>query len=151
MYENNDNENHQFEWADLLAKFNPDDGDIGSSVIEGRYDFDDDSEENSELTCKRLIAYHQLEAYSLYLKDKPTESAAYHKFLVSIFSFVLACIIIVMIIISHHHSEGALQSQGICQQGAWVAIDAHSIGEIQVGFGGRKYGSCRGCGGQGGA
>ena len=116
MYENNDNEIRQFEWADLLAKFNPDDGDIGSSVIEGRYDFDDDSEENSELTCKRLIAYHQLEAYSLYLKDKPTESAAYRKFLVSVFYCVLAYII-AMIIISHYHYAGALQLRGYCQQG----------------------------------
>ena len=67
--------------------------------------------ENAELThSKRLIAYHQLEAYSLYLEDKPAELAAYGKFLVSIFSLVLACIIIVMIKISHHHSAGALQS-----------------------------------------
>ena len=60
---------------------------------------------------KRLIAYDQLKAYSLYLKDKPAELAAYHKFLVSIFSFVHAYFIVV-VIISHHRSAGALQSRG---------------------------------------
>ena len=78
---------------------------------------------------KRLIAYDQLKAYSLYLKDKPAELAAYRKFLVSIFSFVHAYFIVV-IIISHHHSAGALQSQGYCQQGAWAVIGAHGIGGI---------------------
>ena len=93
---------------------------------------------------KRLIAYHQLEAYSLYLEDKPTELAAYCKFLVSVLSIVLACIIIAMIRISHHHSAGALQLQGYCQQGAWAANDFHSTGEIRVGSGGGKCGSCSG-------
>ena len=85
---------------------------------------------------ERVIAYHQLKAFSLYLEDKPAESAAYRKFLVSIFSLVLACIIIVMIIISHHHSVGALQSRGYCQQGAWAAIGVYGTGEIRVGSGG---------------
>ena len=107
--------------------------------------------ENAELThSKRLIAYHQLEAYSLYLEDKPAELAAYRKFLVSVFSMVLACIIIAMIIISHHHSAGALQSRGYCQQGAWAANDFHSTGEIRVGSGNGK-GSCHGYGGRRGA
>ena len=107
MYEeHNDDENRQTEWADLLEKFDPDDKYI--SVYEGRYDYDDDSEKKTELMCKRLIAYHQLEAYSLYLEDKPAELAAYRKFLVSIFSFVHAYFIAV-VIISHHHSVGALQ------------------------------------------
>ena len=111
MYDDhNDDENRQSKWADLLVKLNPNDENIGTNVYEGRYDFDDDSEENSEVTRNRLIAYHQLEAFSLYLKDKSAESAAYRMFLVSIFSFVLAYIIVIMIIISHHHSVGALQS-----------------------------------------
>jgi len=42
------------------------------------------------LTRKRLIAYDQLKAFSLYLKDMPAELAAYRKFLISIFSFVHA-------------------------------------------------------------
>jgi len=130
------NENLQTEWADLLEKFDPDDEYI--DAYKGRYDFDDDSEEKAELTRKRLIAYHQLEAYSLYLEDKPTELAAYSKFLVSVLSIVLACIIIAMIIISHHHSAGALQSRGYCQQGAWAANDFHSTREIRVCSGGGK-------------
>ena len=147
--EYNDDENRQSEWADLLEKFDPDDKYV--SVYKGRYDIDDDSEEKAELTRKRLIAYHQLEAYSLYLEDKPAELAAYRKFLVSVFSMVLACIIIFMIIISHHHSAGALQSRGYCQQGAWAAIDFYGAGEIRVSFGdssGRNCGSCRSGGGK---
>jgi hypothetical protein len=112
--EGNDDENRQSEWADLLEKFDPDDKYV--SVYEGRYDIHDDSEEKAELTHKRLIAYHQLEAYSLYPEDKPAELAAYCEFLVGIFSVVLACINIAMIIISHHHSAGALQLRGYCQQ-----------------------------------
>jgi len=109
LYDESDNdENRQSEWADLLKKFDPDDEYV--SVYEGRYDIDNDSEEKAELMRKRLIAYHQLEAYSLYLEDKPAELAAYRKFLVSVFFMVLACIIIAMIIISQHHSAGALQS-----------------------------------------
>jgi len=97
----NDDENRQSEWADLLKIFDPDDEFV--SVYEGRYDIDDDYEEKEELTRKRLIAYDQLKA----LKDKPAELAAYHKFLVSIFSFVHAYFIVV-VIISHHRSAGAL-------------------------------------------
>jgi len=109
LYEEyNDDENRQTKWADLLKKFDP--GNQYISVYEGRHDFDDDSKEKAELTCKRLIAYHQLEAYSVNLEDKPSELAACCKYLVSVFSMVLACIIIFMIIISHHHSAGALQS-----------------------------------------
>ncbi len=69
--ESNDDKNRQSEWADLLEKFDPDDKYV--SAYEGRYDIDDDSEEKAELTRKRLITYHQLEAYSLYLEDKPAE------------------------------------------------------------------------------
>jgi len=100
-----------------------------------------------------LIAYHQLEAYSLYLEDKPSELAAYREILVSVFSMVLACIIIFMRIISHHHydSAGALQSRGYCQEGSWAANGVHGTEEIQVGSGGGKYGSCRGYGGRWGA
>jgi len=108
--DHNDDESHQSEWADLLVKLNPNDEDIGSSVYKGRYDFQDDFEEDSEVKHKRLYAYHQLEAFSLYLKDKPAESAAYCKFLVSIFSFVHAYIIVKIIISQHHHYVGALQS-----------------------------------------
>ena len=88
----NDDENRQSEWEDLLKKFDPDD----EFVDAGRNDFADDFEEKAELTRERLIAYHQLKAFSLYLEDKPTELAAYRRFLVSIFSMVLAFIIIVM-------------------------------------------------------
>ena len=88
LCEKSDDENRQSEWEELLEKFDPDDKFIDA----GRYDFVDDFEENAELTRKRLIAYHQLEAYSLYLEDKPAELAAYREFLVSVFSMVLAFI-----------------------------------------------------------
>jgi hypothetical protein len=86
--ESNDDENPQCDWADLLERFDPDNEFV--STYEGRYDIDDDSEEKAELTRKRLIAYDQLKAFSLYLKDMPAELAAYRKFLISIFSFVHA-------------------------------------------------------------
>jgi hypothetical protein len=97
LCDKNDDKNHQSEWEDLLEKFDPD----NEFIDAGRYDFVDDFEEKAEF---------QLKAFSLYLEDKPTELAAYRRFLVSIFSMVLATIIIFMIIISHHHSIGALQS-----------------------------------------
>ena len=61
---------------------------------------------------KRLIAYDQLKAFSLYLKDMPAELAAYRKFLISIFTFIFSFVhayFIAVVIISHHHSVGALQ------------------------------------------
>jgi hypothetical protein len=79
LYENTYDENLQSDWEDLLEKFYPEDEFIDA----GRYDFDDDSEEQAELTRKRLIAHHQLKAFSLYIKDKPALSAAYYDFLVS--------------------------------------------------------------------
>ena len=84
--ESNDGESHQSEWEEFLKQFYPDDEYV--SVHEGRYDIDDDYEEKAELTCKRLIAYHQLKAYSLYLEDKPAELAAYREFLVSVYSLL---------------------------------------------------------------
>ena len=106
--ESNDSKNHQSDWGDLLERFYPDDEFV--STYEGQYDINDDSKKKAELMCKRLIAYHQLEAFSLYLKDKPAQSAAYREILVSIFSMVFACIFISIIKISHYHSAGALQS-----------------------------------------
>ena len=75
----------------------PNDEDIGSSDHEGQMNLRDDFESKSKVMRERLIAYHQLKAFSLYLEDKPTELAAYRRFLVGIFSLVLAFIIIVMI------------------------------------------------------
>jgi hypothetical protein len=43
---------------------------------------------------ERVISFHQLKAFSLYLKDKPAQSDAYHQFLVSIFFMVLACVLL---------------------------------------------------------
>ena len=80
---------------------------------------------------ERVIAYHQLKAFTLFLKDKADLSAAYHEYLVSIFSFLHD--IIAVTIISHHHSVGALQSRGYCQQGAWAAIGVYGFGGIRVG------------------
>ena len=37
---------------------------------------------------ERVIAYDQVKAFSLYLKDKADLSAAYHEYLVSIYSFL---------------------------------------------------------------
>ncbi len=143
----------QTKWEYLLQRFDPDDEDIGSSDYEEQAYLRNNIKNMSTDMRKKVIAYDQLKAFSLYLEDKPAELAAYRKFLVSIFSLVLACIsiIIVMIKISHHHSAGALQLRGYCQQGAWAAIGAYCAGEIRVGSGGGKCGSCHGYGGQRGA
>jgi hypothetical protein len=80
-------ENRLDEWRDLCAKFDPDDEDIGSSDHEGQMNLRDEFENNAKVTRERVIAYHQLKAFSLYLEDKPAEFAAYREFLVSIFYF----------------------------------------------------------------
>ena len=85
LFENTYDEDLQSDWEDLLEKFYPEDEFIDA----GRYDFDDDSEEQAELTRKRLIALHQLKAFSLYIEDKPALSAAYYEFLVSNFPWCL--------------------------------------------------------------
>ena len=94
LYDEEDNKNRQTEWAELLEKFDPNGEDVGSSDFEGQANLCDVFENNSKVMSKRIIAYHQLKAYSLYLEDKPVELAAYCKFLVSVYSMVLACILL---------------------------------------------------------
>ena len=88
LYERNDDENRQSEWRDLLGMFDPDDEDIGSSDNEGQANLCDDIEIDSKVMKERIIAYHQLKAFSLYLEDKPNLTAAYRKFLVSCVYFL---------------------------------------------------------------
>ena len=98
----------QTKWEYLLQRFDPDDEDIGSSDYEEQAYLRNNFKNMSMDMRKKVIAYDQLKAFSLYLEDKPAELAAYRKFLVSIYYFVHAYIIVVTII-SHHHSVGALQ------------------------------------------
>ena len=88
LYERDDDENRQSEWGDLLGMFDPDDEDIGSSDNEGQANLRDDIEIDSKVMKERIIAYHQLKAFSLYLEDKPNLTAAYCKFLVSCVYFL---------------------------------------------------------------
>ena len=88
LYERNDDENRQSEWESLLGMFDPDDEDIGSSDNEGQANLRDDIEIDSKVMKERIIAYHQLKAFSLYLEDKPNLTAAYRKFLVSCVYFL---------------------------------------------------------------
>ena len=81
--------NRQTEWVELLKKFDPNDEDVESSDFEGQANLRGDFENNLKVMSERVIAYHQLKAYSLYLEDKPVELAAYCEFLVSVFSMVL--------------------------------------------------------------
>ena len=96
VFDKDGDENRLTEWEDLLEKFYPDE-EFQSSDYEGQANLRDDFESKSKVMRERLIAYHQLKAFSLYLEDKLTELAAYRRFLVGIFSLVLAFIIIVMI------------------------------------------------------
>ncbi len=102
-------ENCRAEWEDLVKKCNPDDEDIDLNNYKRQAYLRDDIENKSKDMRVKVIAYDQLKAFSLYLKDKPAKLAAYHKFLVSLCHFVHACNIVTTII-SHHHSVGALQS-----------------------------------------
>jgi hypothetical protein len=90
LYERDDDENRQSEWGDLLGMFDPDDEDIGSSDNEGQSNLRDEIETNSKVMRERVIAYHQLKAFSLFLEDRPALTAGYREFLVSIF-FYGAC------------------------------------------------------------
>ena len=109
VFDETGDENRRAEWEDLVKKCNPDIKDIDLNDYERQAYLRNEIEDESKDMRDKVIAYDQLKAFSLYLKDKPAESAAYHKFLVSICHFVHACNI-VMTIISHHHSAGALQS-----------------------------------------
>ena len=72
----------------FLDKCDPDGKYVGSSDYEGQADLRNAIEKEVKVMCERVIAYDQLNAFSLYLKDKPAQSAAYHNFLVSIYSFL---------------------------------------------------------------
>ena len=88
VFNYNVEENHLIEWKDILVKFDPDDEDVRSSDYEGQAYLRDDIENESKVMRERVIAYDQLKAFSLYLEDKPAQSAANHEFLVSIYSFL---------------------------------------------------------------
>ena len=81
-------ENCLTDWKNLLDKFDPDDEDFGSSNYEGQAYLCYDIENELKVMRERVIVYDQLKAFSLYLMDKADLSAAYHKFLVSIYSFL---------------------------------------------------------------
>ena len=82
-------ENRLSEWEAILEKFNPDDEEVGSSDHEGEIDHHDSFENNSKVMKERVIAHHQLKAFSLFIRGQPAQVVeAYHQFLVSIFSFL---------------------------------------------------------------
>ncbi len=77
-------ENRQAEWEDFVKKWDPDIEDTSLNDCKRQAYLRDKIEDDSKDMRNKVIAYDQLKAYSLYLKDKPAELAAYHKFLVSI-------------------------------------------------------------------
>ena len=87
-------ENCLGEWEAILKKLYPVDFEVGSSNHEGKIEHLDAFEDNLKVMRERLIALYQLKAFSLYLKDKPAQLEAYHQFLVSIISMVLACVLL---------------------------------------------------------
>ncbi len=101
-------ENCWAEWEDLVKKCDPDIEEINLNDYKCQAYLRDEIKDKLKDMRNIVIAYDQLKAFSLYLKNKPAELAAYQKFLVSICHFVHACNI-VMTIISHHHSASALQ------------------------------------------
>jgi hypothetical protein len=77
-------ENRRAQWETLVEKWDPNSEDIDLNNYERQAYLRDEIEDKSKDMRDKVIAYDQLKAYSLYLKDKPVELAAYHKFLVSI-------------------------------------------------------------------
>jgi hypothetical protein len=67
-HKDGDNDRHNA-WACLLKKFNPQDEDIDSSNHEGQYELCTEAEERAADAREKLIAVHQLRAYSRYLKE----------------------------------------------------------------------------------
>ena len=89
-----DEENRLREWKNFLDKCDPYSEDIGSSNYDGRVNLCDDIKNKAEVMRKRVIAYDQLKAFTLFLEDKPAQTAAYREFLVSVVFTVLACILL---------------------------------------------------------
>ena len=77
-------ENRRAEWENLVEKWDPNFEDIDVNDYERQAYLRNEIEDELKDMRDKVIAYDQLKAYSLYLKDKPVELAAYHKFLVSI-------------------------------------------------------------------
>ena len=88
LYNRDDDESRQSEWESLIGMFDLDDEDIGSSDNEGQANLRDDLKIDLKTMREKTIAYHQLNAFSLYLEDKPNLTAAYRKFLVSCVYFL---------------------------------------------------------------
>ncbi len=128
-----DEENRLREWKEFLDKCDPYGEDIGSSNYNGQVNLREDIENEANVMRERVIVHDQIKAFTLFLEGKPALTAAYHEFLVSVVSTVLASILLQ---ISHHHSVGALQSHGNRKIGAWAAIGVYSAGGIRVGSGG---------------
>jgi hypothetical protein len=82
-------ENRLSEWESILKKFYPDDEEVWSSDHEGEIDRLDESEINSKVMKEKVIAHHQLKAFSSFVRGQPAQVVeAYQQFLVSIFSFL---------------------------------------------------------------
>ena len=138
LHDGPDDENHQSEWREILQSFSPDDEDIRSSDNEGQSNLRDEIQTNSKVMRERVMAFHQLKAFSLFLEDRPALKAGYREFLVSkyILLWCLHVLFIGMIIISHFHPAVGLQSRGYCQQVTWAAVGFYGTGGIQAGSGG---------------
>jgi hypothetical protein len=88
-FDYNVEENRLIEWEAILKKFDPDNKDIGLSNHEGEIYRPDASENDSKVMKEKVIAYHQLKAFSLFLEDKLALTAGYQEFLVSIYIIFL--------------------------------------------------------------
>ena len=89
-----DEENRLREWKKILDKCDPYDRDIESSDYNGRVNLRDDIENEAKVMRERVIVYDQLKAFTLFLEDKPAQTAAYREFLVSVVFTVLAYILL---------------------------------------------------------
>jgi len=89
LFDKDGDKNRHSEWVVLLEKCYLDNEDIRSSDYKGQANLRNDIENISKDMWERVLAYHQLKAFSVYFKDKPAESETCHRFLVSnIFFYV---------------------------------------------------------------
>jgi len=84
IFDHNNEEDCLREWKEFLDKCDPHGDDIGSSDYESQANLRDDIEKEAKVMRERVIAHDQIKAFTLFLDGEPALTAAYRKFLVSV-------------------------------------------------------------------
>ncbi len=109
VFDTEGDENCREDWGSLIEKCDSEDEEIDVNDYERQIGDQHDFEERSIDERARRIAFDQLKAWSIYVKDKPLAKAAYHNFLVSIV-LLFECNCDIVVVLSHIISfTGAIQ------------------------------------------